>query len=121
MSNAFPTYVGVVDDDESIRRSIARLLRAAGIQAITYDSAEAFLADFKHPPFDCAVLDVQLAGMSGIELGRLLAMSRTPVIYITAHDDPETRAAAESTGCAAYFRKTDPGADVLAVIRSLTK
>ena len=121
MSNASPTYVALVDDDESVRRSFARLLRAAGIQAITYDSAEAFLADAKHPRFDCVVLDVQLAAMSGIELGRLLAMTRTPVIYITAHDDPATRADAERTGCAAYFRKSDSGTDVLAVIRNLTK
>lgn len=120
MSSASPTYVAVVDDDQSIRRSFARLLRAAGIQAITYDSAEAFIADTKHPQFDCVVLDVQLGGMSGIELGRLLATARTPVIYITAHDDPETRASAESAGCAAYFRKSDSGADVLAVIRKLT-
>jgi FixJ family two-component response regulator len=120
MRSTPPTYVAVVDDDESVRRSFGRLLRAAGIQPIAYDSAEAFLADSKHPRFDCAVLDVQLAGMSGMELGRLLAMAGTPVIYITAHDDPLTQVAAESSGCAAYFRKTDSGAEVLAVIRDLT-
>ncbi len=119
MSNASHTYVAVVDDDQSVCRSFARLLRAAGMQPITYDSAEAFLSDTKHPQFACVVLDVQLGGMSGIELGRLLARSQTKVIYITAHDDAETRASAQSTGCAAYFRKTDSGADVLAVIRGL--
>ena len=70
---------------------------------------------------DEVTLDVQLAGMSGIELGRLLAKALVPVIYVTAHDDPETRASAESTGCAAFFRKTDSGADLLAVLRNLTK
>jgi len=120
MSSASHTYVAVVDDDPSVCRSVARLLRAAGMQPITYDSAEAFLADTKHPRFDTVVLDVQLGGMSGIELGRLLAKEQVPVVYITAHDDPETRASAESTGCAAYFRKSDPGADVLEVIRRLT-
>ena len=55
----------------------SRLLRAAGMQPISYASAEAFLADTKHPLFDCLVLDVHLGGMSGIELGqRLLAEGR---------------------------------------------
>ncbi|MCE9657655.1 MAG: response regulator [Burkholderiales bacterium] len=118
-----PTYVAVVDDDQSVCRSFARLLRAAGIQPITYASAEAFLADTKRPQFDCMVFDVQLGGMSGIELAHVLAGAageRTPVIYITAHDDPETRASAQAAGCAAYFRKNDSGADVLEAIRRVT-
>jgi len=122
MSSTPPTYVAVVDDDQSVCRSFARLLRAAGIHSITYASAEAFLADTKHPRFDCLVFDIQLGGMSGIELGKVLATegNRAPVIYITAHDDAETRADAETVGCAAYFRKTDSGADVLDAIRRLT-
>jgi FixJ family two-component response regulator len=119
MSDTEPLYVAVVDDDENIGRSLGRLLRAAGMQSITYTSGEAFLADTKHPRFDCLVLDVQLGGMSGIELGRRLVSEGryTPFIYITAHDDPEARAEAEAAGCAAFFRKTDPGADVLDAIR----
>jgi FixJ family two-component response regulator len=124
MTSTATTYVAVVDDDQSVRRSFARLLRAAGIQPITYGSAEAFLADLKRPMFDCVVLDVQLGGMSGIELGAVLAAAegrRPPVVYITAHDDPETRARAEATGCAAYFLKNDSGADVLDAIRRLAE
>ena len=123
MSSTSPTYVAVVDDDQSICRSFARLLRAAGIQPITYGSAEAFLADSKRPQFDCMVFDVQLGGMSGIELGQELAKgegNHPPIVFITAHDDPETRARAQAAGCAAYFRKTDSGADVLEAIRRLT-
>lgn len=121
MSTATPIYVAVVDDDESLCRSLNRLLRAAGIQSITYSSAEAFLADTKRPKFDCLVFDIQLGGMSGIELQQQLVVAggKTPVIFITAHDDPEARAEAEAGGCAAYFRKTDSGADVLAAIRRL--
>src|SRR6186997_1291839 len=120
MSSLPHTYVAVVDDDQSVLRSFARLLRAAGIQPVTYSSAEAFLADTKRPQFDCMVFDVQLGGMSGIELAKTLAApgrARTPVIYITAHDDPETRASAEASGCAAYFRKNESGAEVLETIR----
>ena len=119
MSKTVTLYVAVVDDDENFCRSLGRLLRAAGMQPITYASAEAFLADTKHPLFDCLVLDVHLGEMSGIELGqRLAAEGRyAPFICITAHEDPETRALAEAAGCAAFFRKTDSGAAVLDAIR----
>ena len=121
MGSTTTIYVAVVDDDENICRSFARLLRAAGMQPITYDSAETFLADRKHPEFSCLVLDIQLGGMSGIELAKRLAAvgGRTPIIFITAHDDPDARSAAEALGCAAYFRKTDSGNDVLKAIRSV--
>src|SRR6058998_324980 len=59
MSSTKQTYVAVVDDDEKLCQSFGRLLRAAGLQPITYPSAEAFLADTKQPRFDCLVLDVQ--------------------------------------------------------------
>lgn len=121
MSPSTPIYVAVVDDDENVCRSFGRLLRAAGIQPVTYLSAEEFLADTKRPRFDCLVFDIQLGGMSGIELQRRLAGvgEKTPVIFITAHDDPDARAEAEAVGCAAFFPKTDSGTDVLAAIRRL--
>ena len=89
------------------------------MQPVTYASAEEFLADKKHPLFDCLMLDVHLGEISGIELGqRLAAEGRdAPFICITADDDPEARKLAEAAGCAAFFRKTDSGAAVLDVIR----
>jgi FixJ family two-component response regulator len=118
MSTTRNIYVAIVDDDESLCRSMGRLLRAAHFQPITYSSAEAFLEDRKHPQFDCLLLDIQLGGISGIELNRQLAAagSTAPVIFITAHDDPVTRAQSLAAGCAGYFRKTDSGSDVLACI-----
>ena len=91
MSKTITLYVAVVDDDENFCRSLGRLLRAAGMHPVMYASAEEFLADKKHPRFDCLVLDVHLGEMSGIELGqRLVAESRhAPFICITAHEDPE--------------------------------
>ena len=123
MSSTTTVYVAVVDDDETICRSFGRLLRAAGMQPITYDSAESFLADTKRPQFGCLVLDIQLGGMSGIELARRLAGVGvcTPIIFITAHDDPEARSAAKALGCAAYFRKTDSGKEVLESIRRVAE
>jgi FixJ family two-component response regulator len=113
-------YVAVVDDDASVRRSLSRLLRTAGFQSVTYASAEAFLQDAKRPRFDCLVLDVQLEGMSGLELSRRLAavQDTTPVLFITAHDHPEARAEALAGGCAGYFRKTDPGERILETLQN---
>jgi FixJ family two-component response regulator len=112
-------YVGVVDDDESLRRSVARLLRAAGMQPITYGSAEEFRADLKQPRFDCLVLDVQLPGMSGIDLRNALAAAGdvTPVLFVTAHDDPKASEDAMTGQCVGYFRKTDAGSELLSAIR----
>lgn len=122
MRTLTPIYVAIVDDDESVCRSLGRLLRAAGLQPITYASAESFLADKNRPQFGCLVLDIQLVALSGIELARKLVAEggRTPIIFITAHDDPGTRREAEATGCAAYFRKTDSGVEVLEAIRRVT-
>lgn len=122
MSTTHPLYVAVVDDDENVCRALGRLFRASGILPVTYASAEKFLGDLKRPQFDCLVLDVQLGGMSGIELGRRLASENypAPFICLTAHDDPETRARAMAAGCAAFFSKTDPGIAILDTIRRLT-
>lgn len=111
-------YVAVVDDDESVCRSFARLLRTAGFQSVTYASAEAFLEDTKRPRFDCLVLDIQLEGMSGLELSQRLASVHdlTPIVFITAYDNPAARVTAEASGCAGFFRKTDPGASVIEAI-----
>src|SRR3954451_14880644 len=115
MVSSKQTYVAVVDDDKSVCRSFGRLLRAAGLQPITYPSAEAFLEDTKHPQFDCLVLDVQLGGLSGLDIRKQLAASgqTTPVIFITAHDDPDARTEAIAGGCVGYFRKADSGSEVL--------
>lgn len=120
MSSSQNVYIAVVDDDESLCRSLIRLLRAAHFQPIPYLSAEAFLADTKHPHFDCLLLDIHLGGMSGLELRQKLIADQdpTPVIFITALGDPELRAQAESLGCAGFFHKTTPGEAILSCIRS---
>ncbi len=113
------SYVAVIDDDPALCRSFNRLLRAAGFQAVSYDSAEMFLADARRPQFACLVLDIQMGGISGLELHRQLTSlgSAIPVIYLTAVEDPAVHDAALALGCAGYFRKTDPGQTVLDAIR----
>jgi len=119
MSHATHSYVAVVDDDESLARSLGHLLRVAGYHSIIYPSAESFLADTKQPSFDCLVLDVQMGGMSGLELNLQLASSgsTTPVVFITAHDDPDERAQALRIPGAAYLLKSEPPETVLAAVR----
>jgi FixJ family two-component response regulator len=115
-------YVAVVDDDASLCRSLARLLRLSGYQVITYESAEQFLADPLRTHFGCLLVDIQLGGMSGIEMhAKLLEEgNRTPVIYITAFDDLRAREEAARLGHAGYFRKTDAGNDILEAVRKVT-
>lgn len=116
------TYIAVVDDDLSVCKSLSRLLRLAQFEPVSYQSARDFLADHDHPPFDCLVLDVRMEGMSGIELlARLAAEAmHPPVIFISALNDPAARAQAEALGCAGFFSKSTPGADIIAAIRRAT-
>jgi FixJ family two-component response regulator len=113
-----PQAIAIVDDDGSLCRSMGRLLQLAGLPSMSYASAEELLQDPLCERFACFLIDVQLPGMSGIELHRqLLARgSSTPVIYITAYDDSSTRADALRGGCAGFFRKTDPGSDIIAAV-----
>ena len=116
------SYVGIVDDESTICDSLSRLLRGQNFDPVCYSSAEAFLADEKAPKFDCLLLDIQLGGMSGLELLRRLAGQKKhpPVLFITANEDPEIRLQAEALGCLGYFRKTSPGNEIVAAIRSAT-
>jgi FixJ family two-component response regulator len=120
MSSPIHTYIAVVDDEELFSRALARLLRESDFHPVTYLSAETFLADTKQPQFDCLVLDIHLKGMSGIELRKRLVASgsETPVIFLTAHDDPSVQKEALATGCAGYFRKPDSGSQLLEAIRN---
>lgn len=115
-------YIAVIDDDESHCRSLTRLLQQSGFQAITYLSAEEFLGDTLRSHFACLMVDVQLGGMSGIDMhARLVEQGdRTPVIYLTAFDDPSARTRANDMGCAGYFRKTDAGSEILATLQRVT-
>ncbi len=101
--------VAFVDDDPGARKAFRRLLSACGYQVLVYDSAEAFLACPVAPAVYCLILDIQLgAGMSGIELGEILARAERapmPIIFMTASDDPALREQAMALGCVAFLQK----------------
>jgi FixJ family two-component response regulator len=120
--SATATRVAIIDDDESLCRSLRRLLRQSGFHPLIYLSAEEFLDSSERSRFDCLLLDIQLGGMSGIDLRRQLLSEgdMTPVIYITAHDEPAARIEALNTGCAGFFLKTDAGTAIIGALRRVT-
>jgi FixJ family two-component response regulator len=99
--------VTVIDDDAAMLKAIERLLSAKGFDVEAFRSAETFLAVAAGTRTTCLVLDIDLAGMSGLDLGRRLSVagSRLPIIYITGLDDEATRNDAAEVGCVAYLRK----------------
>jgi FixJ family two-component response regulator len=101
----------VVEDDAGMRKAIERLLRAGGFQCVSFASAEAYLQADAADAAACLVLDVHLPGLSGFQLQRQLMASgrKSPVIFITAHDDAATRDEAQRIGSVAYFRKPFDG------------
>src|SRR5215470_8040990 len=105
-----PAPVAIIDDDESLCRSLGRLLRQSGFRPYLFLSAKDFLASPDRTGLRCLLIDIQLGGASGIDLHRQLLATgdATPVIYITAHTDPAVRVEAQSLGCAGFFLKTDP-------------
>lgn len=115
-------WVGIVDDDDSIRRSLARVFRINGITARTFASAEEFLSfccDDGEPL--CLVLDVQLGGMSGFELkDRLHANGRTaPIIFITALEEIPSAELEGRSSSHGYLRKPFETAALLALVGEL--
>jgi FixJ family two-component response regulator len=113
--------VVVVDDDLGLLTALGRVLRAAGFETATYSSAEAFLNAPPAPHAHCLVLDVQLSGMSGLDLQRHLRANgcRLPIIIRTAHDDNRMRDEARTAGCAGYFDKQTDADVLLRPIESL--
>ena len=110
--------VAIVEDETSNARAVARLLRASGMESVTFASAEEYLERADASVVDCVVLDIQLGGMSGFDLQSKLAVTHPdlPVIFLSAHEESETLARARIAGCA-FVRKAEPGRVLLETIR----
>lgn len=93
---AIPELISIVDDDESVRQGVSRLLTSVGFAVNTFASAEEYLSSDQFERADCLILDIRMSGMSGIELQRQLVAnhSEVPVIFITAHEEETERAQA---------------------------
>jgi EAL domain-containing protein (putative c-di-GMP-specific phosphodiesterase class I)/ActR/RegA family two-component response regulator len=113
-SSALPLVV-VVDDDASVRRSLARLLRGGGLATEAFGSGEALLEALDALEPRCAVIDVQLPGMDGLDLQRALRARRPdlPVLLITAHEAPEIRRRGLAAGALGFLLKPFSRGDLL--------
>jgi FixJ family two-component response regulator len=105
--NSDRPFIAVLDDEESVRQAIDRLLRAGGFAVECFASGEEFLASLLGRQPACLVLDLHMPGMDGFAVQDALAkLSRKlPVVVITGHDSPETRQRALDGGAAAYLCK----------------
>ena len=110
----------VVEDDDSMRESIERLLDAAGFGCTAYASADALLARGVDEDSVCVISDLRLPGMSGLELLAALRQRdlSTPFILITAHDTPGLRETAMRRGAAAFLAKPFRGTALLQAVRA---
>lgn len=107
MSATSVRIVAIIDDDHHVRESIQDLLETAGYVSVLFPSAEAFLSDLSNCSVDCILADVQMPGMSGIELLEVLEKKGNgpPILIMTSHADNQTRAAAMRHGASAFLPK----------------
>jgi FixJ family two-component response regulator len=114
--------VAVVEDDAIARNALGRLLNAGGFEPALFDSAETFLPE-RHRQWLCVIADVQLAGMSGIDLQCALKSeaSAVPVIVITGHRAETVRERAEQAGCLAFLPKPFAGTEILTLLDELSR
>jgi len=117
---ATPPLVVVIEDDSATLKALGRVLRTGGFEALPYRSAEEFLASPPTRPPACLLLDVHLAGMSGLDLQRELKArgSTIPVIVMTAFDEDRVRDEARRIGCVAYLDKVADIDGVLDLIKT---
>ncbi len=117
--NETTPLIYIVDDENSIRKSLKRLMESEGLKAETFASAKEFL-DFSYQDKSaCLILDLHMPGMTGMELQEQLVESGSnmPVIIITGHDDEKNYSQVMKAGAAAYLRKPFDDQTLLRSIR----
>jgi FixJ family two-component response regulator len=113
--------IAIIDDDNSIRQALKRVLNTAGFQVHVYGSAEDFLAVINTCTAACAVVDLELGKMSGFEMAchPAVVAAKLPIIFISGTADETARASAKALGCVEYLRKPFMPIELLgAVIRA---
>jgi FixJ family two-component response regulator len=110
--------IALVDDEASVRIALGRLLRLADYEVLAYESGEEFLAALDHCAPDCAVLDVHLPGLTGIQVQMRLQSEHVhlPVVFITAGEDAAVDRDALHAGGMRVLRKPFAGSELLASI-----
>lgn len=110
--------VAVVDDDPSVRRGLERLIRSVGWKAETFGSAQEFLECPRTEPPSCVVLDLQLPGLSGLDLQKRMADLGlfTPIVFLTGHGSIPASVQAMKAGAIEFLTKPVDEQDLLKAI-----
>ena len=111
--------VAVIEDDESYRVAVQRLLKSAGFSVQSFGSAEAFLNSGQQQEIGCLIADIRMPGMSGLELQAKLNSDHCPIptIFVTAHGDEKIRLQAMRGGAVKFFTKPFDGETLLDAVR----
>ena len=112
--------ISVVDDDESIRRSIKLLIESFGYRAAVFESAEIFLRSGQLYDTSCLIVDIHMPGINGLQLQSQLTAEgcSIPIIFITAYGNPESRRQAMQAGAVAFLDKPFSDEQLLKSIRT---
>jgi FixJ family two-component response regulator len=112
--------IAILDDDESLRRALTRVLRIGGFSTVEFASGDEFLKSWRLDPPACLVLDLEMPGVSGMEILEALTVAKAqfPVIVITAHDAPHVREQSMRHGAVAYLRKPVDITGLLEAVRN---
>jgi len=115
------TVISVIDDDPSMSRMLQRVIAAAGFEVVCFASAEDFLNSVVPDQAACLVLDVNLPGMSGIDLQQHLTYSgrQIPIIFISGQADETIKRRVLDAGAAGFFNKPFRIDALLATVRGL--
>jgi FixJ family two-component response regulator len=104
--NNCQSLIAIVDDDQSFREALGSLLKLIGFHTAVFASARNFLDSPQFPNVSCAILDVSMPGMDGLELQRhLIAKHPIPIIFITDLRDAKTRDEAVRAGAIGFLNK----------------
>ena len=111
--------VAVVEDDESYRGALQRLLKSAGLSVLAFVSAEDFLNSGQQGETGCLIADIRMSGMSGLDLQARLNTEQCPIptIFITAHGEEKMRLQAMRGGAVKFLAKPFDGASLLEAVR----
>jgi FixJ family two-component response regulator len=115
--------ISIVDDDDSLRKSLDNLIRSVGFRAQGFPSAEALLSSNQLHDTACLILDVRLPGMNGLELQRRIVAAnwRIPIIFVTSHADGDAQARALEAGAVDYLYKPFRDEELLDAIDAALK
>ena len=111
--------VAIIDDDESYRLAVQRLLKSAGFPVRSFVSAEDFLSSGQQQETGCLIADIRMPGMSGLDLQATLTADhcRIPTIFMTAHGDEKMRLQAMRAGAVKFLTKPFDGEDLIEAVR----